>query len=275
MLGDLCPERKAEINVITAAQADGVPARLRQAAGMGTLAVAAEQSVDQLKRERGMRDDAARWAVTTWSAALGLAGPVPPPRSSPPSPPSPQPPATPSPLPRQPSSPPSPPRQRSSIRPPMMNPDTVSAPGLTNSGGKEESDGVGDGANAAGPPRNRWLAWSIPILSVAALVICGLVLAVFVSEMWNVGGWTRFWAGAIAAVAIVLWLAGALVVGQEKGPLWGVMAVLLGVAVFPAYTFLESRGGRSRKGAPLQTVPMTALVVLWTLICIIPYNVAR
>jgi hypothetical protein len=251
MLRDLVPLRPAEVNVLTAAHYEGVPARLLGAAETGLLEVARRQAIDHLERDYGMRPGAAAWSVETWVDALGLV------RASADDAPAPTGPVIPS-QPEPPGRSSQPPDFTVGNEQDVLTPVTI--PDETPPG--------------SGAVRSRWLAWVIVILSVVTLATCALVLAFFVSDLWRPGGVARIWSVIVGAVAVVLWLGGATVVGQQKGAKWGWLAFVFGVGIFPVYTFQESRGWKARSGEPLSRVPMTAAMVIWTLICIIPYNLA-
>lgn len=272
MLRDLCPEDRAEVNLLVMAQQDGVPGRLLHAAESGSLPVTTQHLIAQLTRDRGLRPSMARWAVTTWGSALDLAMLAVPQDGGPDD--------------SGPSGLASPTTTTAEIGPTGAS-ELVTPTGSTGgtvitgptapppTGPTGPTGGVDDGESRP-PDRQRaaWLAWVTAIASIAALVFTGMVLIVFVTDMWKPGGWTRFWSVVIAVVPVVLWLGGAGVVAQAKGTAWGWFVALLGIVGFPAYTFLASRGGRARNGEPLSSVPMTALMVLWTLIAILPYNLA-
>ena len=74
MLRDLAGEHRREISVLVGAAREGVPAELMSSRGAVPAAVLEERLARTLQDNLGLSEDAARWAVTTWAAALTGAG---------------------------------------------------------------------------------------------------------------------------------------------------------------------------------------------------------
>jgi len=73
LLADRCAEHRLELNLLTAALEEGVPeALLRGSEGTPTI-VTFERLTRQLESARGFDTANARWAVSAWATALGLA----------------------------------------------------------------------------------------------------------------------------------------------------------------------------------------------------------
>jgi hypothetical protein len=78
LLADALPDHLREQKVLAAALDEGVVAELRdQPAGTPLSAARVGQLAGRLERERGLSMDASRWAVETWSFALGHSSSVP------------------------------------------------------------------------------------------------------------------------------------------------------------------------------------------------------
>jgi Right handed beta helix region len=74
LLRDLSGEHRREISVLSGAAREGIPAELLSQAGTVPPAILAERLARTLENNLGMADAAARWAIATWAAALGLDG---------------------------------------------------------------------------------------------------------------------------------------------------------------------------------------------------------
>jgi hypothetical protein len=78
LLADALPDHLREQKVLAAALDEGVVAELRdQPEGTPLSAARVAQLAGRLERERGLSMDASRWAVETWSFALGHSSAVP------------------------------------------------------------------------------------------------------------------------------------------------------------------------------------------------------
>jgi hypothetical protein len=74
---DLCNAHPREINILMAAANAGVPRRLSELAGQGLYPSNFVSLVTQLENDMGLTENAARWAVRSWAAALQLDGGTP------------------------------------------------------------------------------------------------------------------------------------------------------------------------------------------------------
>ncbi len=84
LLMDLCGDCRAEINVLVAAQQEGVPEKLMWLTQHLPAAIAIAQMAAHLEQAHFIAPAPARWAVETWALALGLElPPVAPPALSP------------------------------------------------------------------------------------------------------------------------------------------------------------------------------------------------
>jgi hypothetical protein len=78
LLRDLAGQYRREIAVLSGAAREGVPAELLASRnGTPPLAVLGQRLAQMLQDNLGMADEAARWAVSAWAAALGMALDVP------------------------------------------------------------------------------------------------------------------------------------------------------------------------------------------------------
>jgi DivIVA domain-containing protein len=73
LLRDLSGQSRREIAVLSGAAREGVPAGLLTSRDGAPPAVLGERLVRLLQDNLGMADEAARWAVSAWAAALGVA----------------------------------------------------------------------------------------------------------------------------------------------------------------------------------------------------------
>jgi len=76
LLRDTCPDCTKEIFILTSAVRQRVPADLLAPRQTLPLPLVQGFLVKRLMDESGFSDDAAHWAVTSWSEALGLSDPV-------------------------------------------------------------------------------------------------------------------------------------------------------------------------------------------------------
>lgn len=86
LLMDLCGDCRAEINVLLAAQQEGVPEKMGQLRGHLPGAVIIAQLSQHLEKAHYIAPEPARWAVETWALALGFTLPAPQPVAPPVSP---------------------------------------------------------------------------------------------------------------------------------------------------------------------------------------------
>ena len=77
LLRDLSGQYRREIAVLSGAAREGVPAELLASRGGTPPAVLGQRLVQLLQDNLGMANEAARWAVSAWAFALGVAADVP------------------------------------------------------------------------------------------------------------------------------------------------------------------------------------------------------
>jgi hypothetical protein len=75
LLRDLCGAQEREINILTAAQREGIPADLIAPPPGVPPYLLGTRLVQRLKDNLGLADDAARWAVESWALALRVSLP--------------------------------------------------------------------------------------------------------------------------------------------------------------------------------------------------------
>ena len=72
LLKDLCPGRRAEVNVLTAALNDGVARELSQLPPSVSTEATIARLKERLAQDLALEEHAAGWAVEAWATALGL-----------------------------------------------------------------------------------------------------------------------------------------------------------------------------------------------------------
>lgn len=75
LLRDMAGAHRAEVAALSVAAAEGVGPALTTSS-QGLTASLVERLTRQLRENRALADDAARWAVETWARVLGVAGPA-------------------------------------------------------------------------------------------------------------------------------------------------------------------------------------------------------